>query len=177
VKLVAYAFAINPQPWVAPTFGVGKFGGKFRPTPTPDKTLVTYQEAIRASLREAGATPLSGPYSLRFTFSRELEQFLTPSGRRKQRNAADATNMQKATEDALQKVLIENDVDVHYVVSDRCAQGVAIKPFVIIELKYENEYQDRHFPPFLTAQGQEAFDKMLADEQKRFTAHDNVWRP
>jgi hypothetical protein len=176
--LVAYAFPFNPQPWALGDINISRQNGKLRATPVPEKTLVAYQNALREGLRNAGAEMHEGPYSIRFTFSRDLEQFLTPTGRTSQRNPADATNMQKATEDALQKILIHNDVDVIHIESDRCAQGVNVDPFVVIELKYEvHEWHTRRFPDDLYPKAQEALNGMKTLAQKRAEMNTEVWRP
>lgn len=143
---VRFVLPVNPVPWAVGTVYTGRKNGKIIGGISPDHTLVAYQEAVRDSLRPfAPERPFPGPYSLCFGFSRQLEQFVTEAGKHGQRNHADATNMQKATEDALQGLLIENDRDVIHVESDNYRQATTSIPFVAIMLKYEVDWNNRHF--------------------------------
>ena len=172
-KVIAYAFPINPQPWAMGTVTPYK-------RVAPNKTLVAYQSAIRDSLADAGAVILDGPYSIRFTFARTRERFINPAGKHGVQNQADATNMQKATEDAMQGVLIGNDRDVFHVESDNLPQGIDEFAYVVIELKYECEWEDRHFPHGPTVEFMAAESAMLVkherDQEERSTEQE-VWKP
>ena len=131
-----YALPLNPEPWAMGTAYAVKSGGGYRVKVPPDPTLMTYKNAVKDELTLLGAELLPGDYSIYFTFSRQLAQYLTPTGKTSTRNAADATNMQKATEDALQGVLIHNDRDVVRVGSVIVDQGIKVIPFVVIEILY-----------------------------------------
>lgn len=107
-----YYLPVNPEPWTVGKAYVRRGGGKSFAAVAPDKTLKTYQEAIRSELLERGAMLLDPPYALEFYFWRQNAQYKSQKGRTMTRNTPDVTNMQKATEDALQDVLIGNDRDV-----------------------------------------------------------------
>lgn len=172
-KVIAYAFPINPQPWAMGTVTPYK-------KVAPNKTLVAYQSAIRDSLVGAGAVILDGPYSIRFTFARTRERFINPAGKHGVQNQADATNMQKATEDALQGVLIGNDRDVFHVESDNHPQGIDEFAYVVIELKYECEWEERNFELGLTSEGFIAYANMQVQQQRwqeERSTEQEVWEP
>lgn len=172
-KVIAYAFPINPQPWAMGTVTPYK-------RVAPNKTLVAYQSAIRDSLADAGAVILDGPYSIRFTFARTRERFINPAGKHGVQNQADATNMQKATEDAMQGVLIGNDRDVFHVESDNYPQGIDELAYVIIEVKYECEWEDRNYSEYLTNEALDAFTAMMVKherEQEEQSTEQEVWEP
>ena len=131
-----YALPLNPEPWTVGKAYVVKAGGVPKARIAPDATLQTYQNAVKDELTLQGAELLDGDYSLYFTFSRQLASYAGVSGRTSTRNAADATNMQKATEDALQGVLIHNDRDVVRVGSVIVEQGPLVSPFVVVEILF-----------------------------------------
>ena len=175
-----YALPLNPEPWaVGPAFVV-RTGGAPKARIGPDHTLQTYQNAVKDELRLQGVTEiLPGDYSLHFSFSRQLAKYGTASGRTSTRNAADATNMQKATEDALQGVLIHNDRDVVRVGSVIIDQGPSVTPFVVIEILYGLTDED---PSVLTDAPlelmDEAIERMFATELARENARNrkDVWK-
>lgn len=126
-----YVVPINPEPWAIGSPTIGKKGGKFFPRISPNPQLVSYKEAVAECLKDAQPLP-EGKYGLTFYFWRRLDDYETESGRRHRRHWADATNMQKATEDALQGVLIGNDRDVMDVRSVIVHQGPEVDGLVII---------------------------------------------
>lgn len=131
----AWALPINPFPWaVGKATAIPNRGRKPFVKIAPDKALRAYQDAVQAELLEMGVTPEPGLYSIRFTFSRQLEQYMTVRGKQTG-NAADSTNMQKATEDALQGVAIENDRQTISIVSHLASESkVSTIPYVVIEV-------------------------------------------
>jgi len=131
-----YALPLNPEPWAVGHISVVRRGGVYKPMVAPELTLQTYQNAVRDELTLQGAELLPGDYSLYFSFSRQLAKYKASAKQTSTRNASDATNMQKATEDAIQGVLIGNDRDVVRVGSVIVDQGPSVTPFVIIEIKY-----------------------------------------
>jgi hypothetical protein len=137
-----FVLGVNPVPWVVPPISVGrsKNGGLF-PTVGRDQELATYQEALRSELTRRydypanGSRAWDGHYKLEFWFQRGLDAWRTSSGKTVQAHAADATNLQKATEDALQGVVIKNDRDVSDVHSVILQQGPDVKPLVVIHFQ------------------------------------------
>jgi len=127
-----YALAINPEPWavgtVTPTKGKGA-----RISPNPN--LQTFQQAVKEELAAQVPFkfgPQEGFLKVRFYFWRQTAKYLDTNDRVRQRNIADATNLQKGLEDALQGVLFENDRDVRDIRSVIVEQGTAVKPLIII---------------------------------------------
>lgn len=139
-----YAIPINPEPWAVGNAYVRRAGGKSFAAVAPDKTLKSYKEALAAELIERGATVMEGPYELRFWFWRENITYIDEGGKKRTRNSPDATNMQKATEDALQGVLIENDRDVLSISSTIVERGQGVDPMVVVQVVQIDESHLRH---------------------------------
>lgn len=189
MKTQAWAVALNPEPWAMGKIGVFPVNGgkKWVPKVSPDKTMKNYQEAIAEELRLQGAEELPGPfYMLRFTFSRQLVKYTVGStGRTSTRNWADVTNMQKATEDAMQGVLLPNDRAV-IACGGRLAdiQAEETLPWVVIEICYDIPALDNmvgYMNPFshhgFSKRGRAAYDAMMAREEASKTVQNNEWSP
>lgn len=106
---------VNPEPWTVPDLGLGRKKGGFFPIATTKPIQRAYQDAIKESVQAAlpdgyVMIPKETRISLRIVVFRQLDSYETQTGRRMHRHEADATNIQKATEDALQGILFENDV-------------------------------------------------------------------
>lgn len=127
-----YYLDVNPEPWAVGALQLGKRNGKFFPKIGPNQQLKAAQDAIKEAIQSLPATPSLRPsgrfITLRFYFWRQMEEWLTESGRKTSSHIADATNMQKGTEDALQGILFENDRDVRDVQSVIVSQGPDITP-------------------------------------------------
>lgn len=126
---------INPEPWEASEGSIGRKNGKtfihFR-KPTQ---LRMYQEAVASAFREQNTvTPVEGDIDITFYFWRALEQYELDEGKRRRMHVADATNLQKALEDALQGVLYENDRNNRRVTSEIMDQGQEVTPFILIRV-------------------------------------------
>ena len=93
--------------------GIGRnAGGKLFPYIGRDQQLHAYQEAVRTELKRLYPdAPLLAEIEVElvFYFHHVLEEYRSASGRKTRDNEADATNLMKATEDAIQGVLIRND--------------------------------------------------------------------
>lgn len=125
---------INPEPWAIGniTIAYGKNGGKF-PKVGQNVQLRTYQDAIAESVRQEWPRDMiPGKVSLEFFFWRKQDEYKSARGSTDRKNEADATNMQKATEDALQSVLYENDRDVSSIYSEIMEQGPDVEPKIVI---------------------------------------------
>ncbi len=126
---------INPEPWTSPTVSMGRINGKIVPRVFKSAALTAYQE----SLAEAMVTTypdlqaVSGPVCLEFFFWRQLVRY-EGQRRRTTKNRVDATNLQKACEDAMQGVLIENDREVVHVSSWVIEQTAETEPLIVISL-------------------------------------------
>lgn len=123
-----FTIEVNPDPWAIGPLGVGrKQGGKLYPYVGANAQLVAYQEAVKELLANVEKLP-TGEYKLTFYFWRRLDAHA--SGRK---HYADATNLVKACEDALQGVLIENDRLVRDVRGVIVEQESDTKPMVVLK--------------------------------------------
>lgn len=133
-----YVLHLNPEPWALGPLSVGRRGGKPYPFIGPNPTLVAYQEAIREELvREDQPPPekLTGPVELTFYFWRQVERYEDAMGRQRTRKAADLTNLQKATEDALNGVLFDDDRQTRVVRSEIIDQDIDTRSAVVIRAR------------------------------------------
>lgn len=123
---------INPEPWTSPNIGGRRKNGS--PVVYKNEGLRVYQEAVKDELK--GTIPYSfDRIELRFYFWRRLEDSNRIDSKRHRSHQADATNMQKALEDALQGVLFANDRDVVSVSSWVVAQGPDVTPRILISVR------------------------------------------
>jgi Holliday junction resolvase RusA-like endonuclease len=112
---------INPEPWAIGTpYRRGSKGLGI----SPNGKLKAYQQAIREEfpLQNGHAAVQSGDLSIQFYFWRSSAHG----------NVADATNLQKATEDALQGLLYDNDRSNLQVGSVIMQQTPATDPHILI---------------------------------------------
>jgi hypothetical protein len=98
---------------------------------SPNLTLRAFQDAVRDEMEGVTMMP-PGEYHLQFYFWRQLARYLDMDDKRRQRHHADATNLQKGLEDALQGVLIDNDRNVRSIGSKIMAQGPEVEPRIVI---------------------------------------------
>ena len=114
---------INPEPWTPGQIGVRnhkRFMYK-------DAKLTAFQKAVASQLKQdyPEITKLEGDFTLHMWFWRSTEGGGQP---------ADRTNLQKATEDALQGVLFKNDRCSISGYSEIVEQGPDVEPCIIIEV-------------------------------------------
>jgi Holliday junction resolvase RusA-like endonuclease len=129
-----YVLDINPEPWDLGSLGVARRGGKMRATISPNQQLQAYQEAIREAIRELDPEMVSGSVRLKFFYWRNLATYRTES-RTVHRKKPDVTNMNKATEDALQGILYENDRDVTDVQGVLVQAGTEVHGAVVVGIE------------------------------------------
>lgn len=124
---------INPEPWAIGPLGVKYAGPKRIPFVGENANLASYQKAVKQYFKDNYVCqPHDGMTEFEFYFWRRLDQYELASGKKHQRHVADATNMQKALEDALQGVLVTNDRNVRYITSCVVEQGPDVNPGIII---------------------------------------------
>lgn len=129
-----HVLRVNPEPWAIGPVGYSRRGGKMSAYVGQNKQLDAYKQAIKEELGD-GHTMLEGPIDLVFYFWRVRSEYTTAQGKAHRKHEADATNMQKATEDALQGVLFQNDKDVAHVESWIVAQGPDVEPCVVVGVR------------------------------------------
>lgn len=150
-----YVVRVNPEPWAIGPLGVGRKGGKVWPYIGPNPQLDAYKKAVRESLRDQNPVIVEGEVEVKFWFWRRLDGYQNKAGRTLHKHAADATNLQKATEDAIQGILIGNDRYVLAPSSVIMAQDKEIEGMVLICVKEVSNHEDE-IPPHI-------WDKMQAD--------------
>lgn len=127
---------INPEPWTVGTLGIARAGKKPYPTYAKNPLLVAYQQALIECLTEAYPAMLmqaeDADLELTIIYWRKLDKYKTPGGRWQSRHRADTTNLNKATEDALQKIVFNNDVQNTRVTGEIRAQGHDVEPRILI---------------------------------------------
>lgn len=142
---------INPEPWKMPNLSVGRKGGKTFPIASTESTQRAYQEALKEALASTDLVPVTGDVSLCLFFWRQIASYVSDKGRRVTRHKADATNLQKATEDALQGHLFVNDNQVIRVSSRICEQSKDAESRIVIRLGRPGEVANRDVPEALWA--------------------------
>lgn len=159
-----FVLPINPDPWAVGPVGVGKRGGKYYPYIGRNNQLHSYQQAIKEELEDV--PPLTpGLYDLRFWFWRRLDSHA--SGKK---HIADVTNLQKATEDALQGVLFDNDRDVRKVTSQIVEQSEDAKPMIVIRALPYLGFNEGALPDHVWG------DIWNAHRRSEQAPSDNIWR-
>lgn len=126
---------INPEPWAASEGAIGRKNGKAFIHFHKPESLRMYQESVKDEFLIANpqAVKVAGDIEIVFYFWRELTGFEMNEGQKKRRAAyADATNLQKALEDALQGILYDNDRDIVSVRSVIIEQTQETEPAILI---------------------------------------------
>lgn len=142
---------INPEPWAMgpiTVINVAK-GGRF-PKVGQNQQLAHFQDAVRGSIKDAHM--IDGKVKITFYFWRVRDEYTTPKQRQIRKHEADATNMQKATEDALQGIFFENDRDVSDIRSVIVEQGPEVEPKIVICVEVWNGFDPDEIPPSVWAQ-------------------------
>lgn len=141
-----YALPVNPEPWRVPPMSAGRIGRKLIVKAGRDEQSFAFKEAVREALEAQGAEMLPEPYEIHFHFYRQLATYQTARGSDHTKHWADATNMQKLCEDALQGVLISNDKHVRHVSSQIAEQGTDVTPMIVVFITAGDE-PDLFIPP------------------------------
>lgn len=161
-----FVVPLNPEPWAVGPLSVGRRNGRPFPMMGRNQQLYHYQEAVRGELERQRAELLAlndevDGYELVFMFHQVLETWTSQSGRASQDKEADLTNLVKATEDAIQGVLIENDRAVrkqtNYV--ERSLAGAT--PYVVIGVAPYIGINPNEFP----AEVWEGVDRAVAEQR------------
>lgn len=124
---------INPEPWAAPGLSTGRRGGKVFPMAYKNPGVAAYQEAVKESLNYdyPHVELWEGQIELEIFFWRVLPTY-AGDNKTVTKNWADATNMQKALEDSLQGILLDNDRNVVSIHSHIVEQDHDTDPAILI---------------------------------------------
>lgn len=143
-----YVVKENPMPWEVGPLGIGRAGGKLRPYIGPSPQLQAYQKSVRQALLDQNPVKREGEVEVKFYIWRRLDEYKTKAGRKASAHAADATNIQKATEDAIQGILIGNDRYVLAPSSVIMDQNPELEGMVIIRVRPVQNHEDE-IPPLV----------------------------
>lgn len=159
-----FVLNVNPTPWTAPTVSIGRKGGKPYPMVYSSEELKNYKQAVEYEAAKEierkyeNFAPIEDEIALHFFFYRKVEQLHRGKSTRTG-NYADATNLQKATEDGLQGTLFVNDSQVVDVRSTIVEQSTEVEnPCVVVRMIW---HPDRPKVP------DDLIDDMKIDHQKR----------
>lgn len=136
----------NPQPWnVELALGFNNATRKNYPKAVPSPQLVTFQKALSTIIRNGNPKMTAGEVEVKIFIWRQMEVYRShKTDRNIRKHQADATNMQKAIEDAVQGILIENDRNVRRITTEIVEQGHDVTGRVVISVgpyvpKWEQE--------------------------------------
>ncbi len=132
-----YLLPLNAEPWKSPSPSIGRRNRKLHVEIHKDQGLSAYQAAVKEQMATLypNAPMIEGEVDVTFYYWRNLAVY---KGAKKtvHRQACDATNMQKALEDALQGILYVNDKDNVHVESYVMEQGSRVEPLTLIRIRH-----------------------------------------
>jgi len=128
-----FVIGVNAEPWAVGSLGIARKGKSTYPYIGPNQKLQAYQEALKEQLE--GAVLLVGEVEINLYIWRKIEKLTVYGGRNRKGNTSDATNIQKATEDALQGILIENDRFVRRIATEIMQQDELTEPCIVIQVR------------------------------------------
>lgn len=132
-----FVLDVNPEPWEIGPLNVVRRGGHFRPFVGRSQQLHDYKLAVVEAIRKSGQDyfMMEGNVSLTCWFWRHMADHASWQARRWRAHEADDTNLLKATEDALQGLLYDNDKNNVHVQGFVVAQGPDVEPGLIVCVK------------------------------------------
>lgn len=136
-----YVLHLNPEPWAIGNASVGRRSGALTARISPNPNLAAFQNAVREELEGVKMLPPER-YKLTFFFWRQQARYIDAADHLRQRNQADATNLQKGLEDALQGRLFDNDRDVQDIRSVIVEQGPKVNPCIIIKAETAGDFAE-----------------------------------
>lgn len=123
---------INPEPWQASEGSIGRKGGGTYIQFHKPAGLRAYQEALESAFKDQNPDwqLFDVPVQVNFYFWRQRET------KESKANIADATNLGKSTEDALQGILYPNDRLVKDIRSRIVEQEPTTEPRILLNIEY-----------------------------------------
>lgn len=139
-----YIARINPVPWTSPSVSIGRKNGKPYPLVYSAAELKTYKSGLKEELENnyPDIPLIEDEIGIEFFFYRRLDTLDRGKRRSGHGQEADATNLQKSTEDALQGLLFKNDRQVISAHSWIMEQGIEVDPLVVIHLIWHPDRPD-----------------------------------
>jgi Holliday junction resolvase RusA-like endonuclease len=143
-----YILEVNPEPWAIGPVGVGRKNDRPFPIVGRNQQLDAYKRAVQESLGD-DYLKVTGRVTVTFFFWRRRDAYTTPLQQKHRKHDADATNLQKATEDALQGYLYDNDKDNVHVESHLVEQGPNVNGKVVIRVARREGFDPSLLPDFV----------------------------
>lgn len=166
-----FEIPINPEPWAVGDISIGRKNGKYFGRMSPNSNLAQYQNAVREELEliPAGHEPFpTVNIGLKFYFWRQRSKYIDAGDHVRTRNQADATNMQKGLEDALQGYLFDNDRNVRQITSLIVDQSTDIEGRSLICMTVAERLYEVY---------NEIPDELLTQPVKKPVQNRNQWPP
>lgn len=129
-----YVLDLNPIQWAVGPVVTGRRAGRIYGNIGRNQELHAYKKAVREALEDIAAL-VPGEVELRLYFWRQREEYVTHQARTHRKHEADLTNLQKAFEDALQDLCIENDKNVRAMRTVVVEQDTATVPCVVFKVE------------------------------------------
>jgi len=169
---------VNPEPWAIGPVGYARRDGKMTAYVGRNQQLDAYKEAVREELQAkwGGLPPLEGDIEVQFWFYRQRADYKTPAAGVHRKHEADVTNLQKATEDAMQGVIFANDRDVKRVRSVIMEQSPDVTGGIVIAFRSLSNvaaYEEENFPPEILSARIEHIGSAAQPVEEDF----NAWPP
>jgi Holliday junction resolvase RusA-like endonuclease len=127
-----FVLPLNPVPWAVGPLGIIRKAGRFLPYMGRNQELHDFKVAVARAVKDQNPVMIRGKVKITCIFWRDQEEYKTPQARTARKNEADTTNLLKATEDALQGIVYENDKDNNEVHGYIAAQAPGIRPRMVI---------------------------------------------
>lgn len=140
-----FVLDVNPEPWAIGPVGYRRAGGKMSAYVGQNQQLNAYKEAVKEAIGKVDM--IEGKVDITFFFWRNRAEYSTPQARSHRKHEADATNLQKSTEDALQGLLYNNDKDNIHVESWIVEQGPDVEGKVVVRVARACELFDPNLIP------------------------------
>lgn len=161
-----FVLDVNPEPWAIGDLSVGRKGKSVFPKVGRNQQLWNYQQAIKEAIGKPDVW-FDGNIELMFFFWRSRDEYQTHQARTHRKHEADLTNLQKATEDALQDILFKNDKDVRVIHSVMMDQGADVHGKVVIGIREASTFHMFGTLPAATMQLVEELDTIAIDNEWR----------
>lgn len=140
-----FVLPVNPEPWALGPVGVARKGGHLRGYVGRNEQLANFKSAVQEALKHQLSPDyllITGRVRLQFFFWRNIAAYTTPQARTARKHEADVTNLQKATEDALQGLLFKNDKDTNDVRSVLFDQGPDVTGMIVVAIEANSVYPE-----------------------------------
>lgn len=162
---------LNPEPWMASQTSVGRKAGKPYVQHHSPPQMRMYQDSLKEMFVEQNPQAVEhvGDICLWLFFWRQKTLNEMFEGKNRRAHQADATNLQKATEDALQGILYKNDNAIRDVRSMIIEQNADATPKILIGVgPYDEEAQEAKDAAVIAASLSKGDQSAVGDIQRDF---------